>query len=66
MKIHNAAGWFGGVEWGDGGWLYALHGLTTWHDTDSPEWVGACLTLYRVCGAGAWSPPYSCANRRLP
>lgn len=65
--VHNKAGWFGRVEYGDGGWLHALHGLTTWHDTDSSDWVGACLTLYRVCGDGPWrGGNYSCLHRRLP
>ncbi len=64
--VHNRSGYFGGRHFGAGGWLVELHGLTTRVDTDSPAWVAACLTLYRVCGSGAWRPPYSCANRRLP
>lgn len=64
--IHNRAGWFGGREFGAGGWLGELHGLTTRVDTDSPAWAAACITLYRVCGPGPWRPPYSCADRRLP
>ena len=64
--IHNRAGYFGGRYFGDGGWLLALHGLTTRHELHSVRWADACLTLYRVCGAGAWRPPYSCANRSLP
>lgn len=64
--VHNRAGYFGRVQYGPGGWLLELHGLTTRVDTDSPAWAAACLTLYRVCGAGPWQPPYSCANRRLP
>lgn len=64
--VHNQAGYFGRVQYGPGGWLLELHGLTTRVDTDSPAWAAACLTLYRVCGAGPWQPPYSCANRRLP
>lgn len=63
---HNRAGYFGGRYFGDGGWLASLHGLRTRHDVDNPEWVNACLTLFRVCGSGPWQPPYSCANRRLP
>mgnify|MGYP000499883217 CR=1 FL=1 len=36
--VHNRAGWFGRQEYGAGGWLLALHGLTTRHDTSSPRW----------------------------
>lgn len=64
--VHNRAGWFGGREFGSGGWLLALHGLTVRHDTESIEWANAALTLLRVCGRGPWVPPYSCANRDLP
>lgn len=65
-NVHNRSGWFGGRWFDDGGWLLALHGLRTRHDLESTRWADACLTLYRVCGAGAWRPPYSCANRPLP
>lgn len=63
--IHNQAGWFGGREFGDGGWLTALHGLRTGRNTDDPAWAAACVTLFNVCGTGPWRPPYSCANNRL-
>lgn len=63
--IHNRAGWFGGREFGDGGWLGELHDLTAGFDTNSPRWVDACITLFEVCGSGPWQPPYGCANRRL-
>jgi hypothetical protein len=63
--IHQRAGYFGGVEFGTGGWLTALHGLATGIDTDNPAWAAACVTLFEVCGTGPWSPPYDCANRRL-
>lgn len=64
--VHNRDGWFGGREFGSGGWLAELHGLTTRVDTDSVAWAAACITLHRVCGTGPWRPPYSCANRPLP
>lgn len=64
--VHNRAGYFGRRYFDTGGWLHAIHGLTTRVDTDSPTWAAACLTLYRVCGSGPWTPPYSCSNRRLP
>jgi len=63
--IHNRAGWFGGREFGDGGWLLELHGLTTRENLDSIEWLAACQTLFDVCGAGPWKPPYSCKGRPL-
>jgi len=65
--IHDRAGYFGGVYYPNG-WLMTLHGLHTRVDTDSELWAGACLTLYRVCGAGAWASGgnYSCLNRRYP
>lgn len=64
--VHNRAGYFGQVQYGPGGWLLELHGLTTRVDTANPAWASACLTLFRVCGSGPWRPPYSCDNRRLP
>ena len=63
--IHNRAGYFGGVEFGQGGWLMALHGLRTGIATDDPRWAAACITLHEVCGSGPWRPPYSCANNRI-
>jgi hypothetical protein len=63
--IHNRPGWFGGREFGAGGWLGMLHGLSVRNNTDSVAWTDACLTLFRVCGTGPWQPPYSCANRPL-
>jgi len=64
--VHNAPGYFGGLYYDRGGWLYALHGLWTRKNVDSVEWLDACITLRTVCGDGPWIPPYSCANRRLP
>ena len=63
--IHNRAGYFGGTMFGQGGWLYALHGLRTRQSIMSPEWANAAITLRQVCGDGPWRPPYSCANRKL-
>lgn len=63
--VHNRAGYFGGVMFASGGWLYALHGLRTRQNIMSPEWANAAITLRQVCGDGPWRPPYSCANRRL-
>lgn len=64
--IHNRAGYFGRRFYGDGGWLHALHGLRTRQDLHNPEWINACITMYRVCSSGPWVRPYSCANRRYP
>lgn len=61
--VHNRAGWFDGVEYGSGGWLYAVHGLRTWENVDAVEWIDACLTLFRVCGSAPWTPPYGCDRR---
>lgn len=63
--VHNRAGYFGGVKFASGGWLYALHGLRTRQNIMSPEWANAAVTLRQVCGDGPWRPPYSCANRKL-
>ena len=63
--IHNKPGWFGGREFGDGGWLLELHGLTARYDLDNHEWLAACQTLFDVCDRGPWQPPYSCAGRPL-
>lgn len=64
--VHQRAGWFGGREFGPGGWLTNLHGLRVGVNTDDPAWAAACITLFNVCGTGPWRPPYSCANRPLP
>lgn len=63
--IHNQPGWFGGREFGPGGWLGNLHGLDAGVNTDDPAWAAACVTLFNVCGTGPWQPPYDCANRPL-
>ena len=63
--VHNRAGYFGGVQFGDGGWLLALHGLRTRQNTDHPEWANAAITLRQVCGNQPWRSPYGCDNRRL-
>jgi hypothetical protein len=63
--IHNKPGWFGGVEFGAGGWLGNLHGLTARQNVDSVAWVDACVTLYAVCERGPWTPPYGCAGNPL-
>lgn len=65
--VHNRAGYFGGVMFASGGWLYALHGLRTRQNIMSPEWANAAITLRQVCGDGPWngSHNYSCANRKL-
>lgn len=63
--IHNRPGWFGGQEFGPGGWLLALHGMTARQDLHSLGWVDACITLFEVCGRGPWTPPYSCEGNRL-
>lgn len=65
--VHNRAGYFGGRFFGEGGWLFALHGLRTRTDTLSSEWANAAITLRRVCGDGPWATGgnYWCANRRL-
>lgn len=64
--VHNRAGYFGGRLFGDGGWLYALHGLTTRHDTLNSEWANAAITLRQVCGNGPWNPGnYSCQYNGL-
>ena len=53
--VHNRAGYFWGVSYGDGGWLMHLFGLQTRQYTDSPEWVDACLHMYRKAGASPWA-----------
>lgn len=63
--VHNRPGYFGGIEFGQGGWLFALHGLRTRQNTMSPEWANAAVTLRQVCGDGPWRPPYSCLSRKL-
>ena len=63
--IHNRSGWFGGVEFGAGGWLGNLHGLTARQNVDSVAWVDACVTLFEVCERGPWTPPYGCAGNPL-
>ena len=63
---HNRAGYFGGTYFGDGGWLFALHGLTTRHDTLNIEWANAAITLRQVCGNGPWHVGnFSCLWRTL-
>ena len=63
--IHNRPGWFGGHEFGPGGWLLALHGLVAGENVNDARWVDACITLYNVCGPGPWKPPYSCESNPL-
>ena len=57
---HNRPGWFDGVEYGEGGWLYARHQLTAGINPAAPAWLEACITLWNACGSGPWTPPYSC------
>ena len=64
--VHNRPGYFGGTYFGNGGWLFALHGLTTRYDTDNIEWANAAITLRQVCGDGPWHVRnYSCSNNLL-
>lgn len=58
--VHNNPGWFDGREYGAGGWLYDLHGLTARHQLDNVRWLDACQTLFDVCGRAPWTPPYGC------
>lgn len=60
--VHNRPGWFDGVEYGEGGWLGALHGLTAGTNPTAPQWLDACITLWNACGPGPWRPPYSCTK----
>ena len=64
--VHNRPGWFGGREFGPGGWLLALHGRTTRLELDHVGWVDACLTLHRVCGERPWQlGSWGCEGNRL-
>lgn len=70
--VHAEPGYFGGRYFGMGGWLLALldirhpSRLDDGLDSDSTDWVDACLLLFRVCGKGPWTPnDYSCRGTKL-
>lgn len=53
--VHNRAGYFDGVRYGAGGWLFNLFGMWTRQNLSSGLWARPCLHLYRVEGTDPWS-----------